>query len=130
MLFFVIPTLAIATMFYVLGPHRERQWKRIPDSDIFPQDAFERKIKLILDRVCYVTGHSPGELRSGSRKDDIIAAKALYFILCRRAGITDGKAARAIGLDRTMAIHYNKHYKESQSFKQYRRSYEEIFGDS
>lgn len=96
--------------------------------DLHKVRSRENKAVVILERVSLCSGQNPEILRRKSRKEDIVAARALYFIVCRREGITDDCAAKQIGFDRTMAVHYNRHYKKSDTYKIYKRNYERNFG--
>lgn len=78
----------------------------------------------ILHTVSDVTGINIDLLKSKCRREEVVAAKALYFSICRYYNIKDSTTADTIGLDRTMAIHYHLRYKPTQTFKQYKENYD------
>lgn len=79
----------------------------------------------ILNDISTVTEISTAQIKSGSRRMEVVASKALFSNICHERGIQDRVIADFIGVTRTSVIHYRRS-KKSDFYKYYESRYRDL----
>lgn len=94
-----------------------------------PRDCEEKlTIPEAVKRVSEITGFTAHDLQGKKKNTPLVAARALFALVCRKASIPEMEICNFLNKDRTALVHYRTDYKPTRNYRQYYDIYEKKFG--
>jgi len=93
-----------------------------------PEEPTKLTIPEAVKRVNSITGFSASDLQGKKKNTQLVAARALFSLVCRKGAISEMEICNFLNKDRTTLVHYRTDYKPTRNYRQYYDIYEKKFG--